>query len=631
MKIDEILEGIAIKDEEWSDVFDVVNIIGRGNYGVVVKAKLIATGEDVAIKQTLLEDSIDVESGAREIRILQSCHHPNIISYYGTYRSSSSLLVAMELCDGGSIDGVRKFLKQKFTEPIIAYIIHETLCGLQYLHKEKKIHRDIKSGNILMNSEGEVKLADFGITAQLLHTLSRRNSYWGTMLYMAPEVLLESDYDEKADIWSLGITVLEIAEGTLPFAHLGHYPLLTRLTKKPPPTFQHPERFSQEFQSFVHRSLVADKYVRPTATALLEDPFLCGRDYPSLKKEFSCIVQQMIERREALGGYDYDGIEDEEEDEAKGTFVVQGEARQHHAISSSSRPSSLQKLDGEGEVKGGKENSDEKVQHAKGFTEFSHEFSNTSENGKKDRHGENDDHKEEALEFSCEIPLLSTEEWSLDALQFASDQRHALPEHHLIPFLTRQPLSSSSSRLDHPSFSSSCSSSSSLSSVTSSFSSVSRSSSDFRSHSAVFFSASPSSSPLPSSSSSITTSSHHSSPSLLWKSKHNQKGRKNYRGRRVDSTNQNSPSASEGHHHHGKSAYSVDEKLRKITVRGFKHTAPQHLLHSTKMFQHLYAYYCQLSSMRCIEKQEVPSAVETRSKLEDALGIVYHICPTVKS
>lgn len=214
MKIDEILEGIAIKDEEWSDVFDVVNIIGRGNYGVVVKAKLIATGEDVAIKQTLLEDSIDVESGAREIRILQSCHHPNIISYYGTYRSSSSLLVAMELCDGGSIDGVRKFLKQKFTEPIIAYIIHETLCGLQYLHKEKKIHRDIKSGNILMNSEGEVKLADFGITAQLLHTLSRRNSYWGTMLYMAPEVLLESDYDEKADIWSLGITVLEIAEGT---------------------------------------------------------------------------------------------------------------------------------------------------------------------------------------------------------------------------------------------------------------------------------------------------------------------------------------------------------------------------------------------------------------------------------
>lgn len=623
MKIDEILEGIAIKDEEWSEVFDVVNIIGRGNYGVVVKAQLIATGETVAIKQTLLEDSIDVESGAREIRVLQSCHHPNIIAYYGTYRSSSSLLVAMELCDGGSIDGVRKFLKQKFTEPIIAYIIHETLCGLQYLHKEKKIHRDIKSGNILMNSEGEVKLADFGITAQLLHTLSRRNSYWGTMLYMAPEVLLESDYDEKADIWSLGITLLEIAEGTLPFSHLGHYPLLTRLTKKPPPTFQHPERFSQEFQSFVHRALVADKYVRPTATALLEDPFLCHRDYLALKKEFSGIVQQMIERREALGGYDYDGIEDEEEDEAKDTFVVQGEARQDHTIPSSSRPSSLQKLNGEGERKGGKKKPGETVQHERGITDPPYEFFYSGENNKKDQYGENDEGKEEALEFSCGIPLLSTEEWSLDALQYASDQRHAVPEHHLISLLTRRPLSPPSSRLDNSSFSSSCSSSSSLSSVTSSSSSASHSSSDFRSHSAVFFSASPSSSPLPSSSSSSITSSYLSSP-FLWKSKHSQKTRKNHRKRRGGS-------ASKGHHHHEKSAYAVDEKLPKTTVRGFKHAVPQHLLHSTKMFQHLYVYYCQLPSMRGIKKQEVNSTVETRSKLEDALGNVYHVCPTVKS
>lgn len=601
MKLEEILEGITIEKRDWTDVFDVLEVIGRGNYGVVVKARVKETGEVVAVKQTLLEESIDVESGAREIRVLQSCHHPNIIAYHGTYRSPTALLVAMELCDGGSIDAVRKLLKRTFSEPIIAYVLHEMLCGLRYLHKEKKIHRDIKTGNILMNSKGEIKLADFGITAQLLHTFSRRNSYWGTMLYMAPEVLLETDYDEKADIWSLGITLLEITEGRLPFARLGHYPLLTRLTRKPPPTLQHPERFSKEFQAFVRRALQPDKYARPTAAALLDDPFLLHRDYHALQKEFAEIVQETIDRRQALGGFDMDGMEDEEDEEEEeeeekleATFVIQKDAPPGLDASS------------HGKEKG------------RPIGELPEMQDETAE--KKATPGEKatgDD--PQGWEVPGWMALLSTEDWSLDALQYAADHPCGMEDRHLVSLLTRQPLPSSMQG-------SPGSSSSSSMSVSSLDSSTSHLSSDFSSPCASMSSFTPPSlAGLPSFSGGTRTPSSFPSAAFFPIGK-SQEGK--MRG---------GDGAHGDHFHHGgvcpssrKTANDDRTKPRKKMQSGMEYRPPQHLLHSTQVFHHLYTYYLQLPSMRSLKKQEVQNDVETHAKLEDVLGSMYHLCPTVK-
>lgn len=617
MKIEEILEGITIQDVDWTEVFDVLEVIGKGNYGVVVKGRFKASGETVAIKQTLLEETIDVESGAREIRVLESCHHPNIVSYYGTYRSSAALLVVMELCDGGSIDAVRKILKRKFSEPIIAYILHETLCGLRYLHKEKKIHRDIKTGNILMNSKGEIKLVDFGITAQLHHTLSRRNSFWGTMVYMAPEVLLETDYDEKADIWSLGITLLEIAEGKLPFARLGHYPLLTRLTRKPPPTLQRPHRFSSALQSFIRRCLWPDKYTRPSAAALLEDPFLCHRDYDALRKEFAVIVQETIDRREALGGFDVDATDDDDEDEDDeeddeesnepvGTFLMQKDRK----FSSFPHP---QRMDKKRSKEVGEEREKGMDKKSVGVAEGG------SVNGMK--HSD----QSEASPYGL-LPLLSTEDWSMDAIHFASEFPSAMPETSLIAILTSQPLppSSASNIDDHLSSSGRCHSShhhnhphhrrcscsfssSSSSSCPSASASISSCSCGFRSHSA--------------SAGSVALLSSSPSPAG---------GRGGKRigdeGESHELGEQSKRVGLERKRNDGKAS----GKRRRMKLGGFEYSPPEPILHTTKTFQHLYAYFLQVPSIRSLKKTEVTASLEARSKMEDILGSMYHVCPTVK-
>jgi len=165
--------------------------------------------------------------------------------------------------------------EQTLTEEQIQVVVKQALLGLQYLHGQKKIHRDIKSGNILLTTDGDCKLADFGISAELSTTLAKRKTVVGTPYWMAPEVLLSTEYDSKADIWSLGITAIEMAEGEPPHSNVHPMRAIFMIPNSPPPTLRHTTEWSANFHNFLRKCLQKDPTKRPSATELLHsDPFV---------------------------------------------------------------------------------------------------------------------------------------------------------------------------------------------------------------------------------------------------------------------------------------------------------------------------------------------------------------------
>ena len=188
----------------------------------------------------------------------------------------------MEFCGAGSVLDIMKLRghywnvpreenggNKTLSETEIATVLSDTLKGLEYLHLRKKIHRDIKAGNILLNMEGHAKLADFGVAGQLTDTMAKRNTVIGTPFWMAPEVIQEIGYDCVADIWSLGITALEMAEGKAPYGEIHPMRAIFMIPSKPPPSFSHPDKWSPAFIDFVSRCLVKQPDVRATASELV--------------------------------------------------------------------------------------------------------------------------------------------------------------------------------------------------------------------------------------------------------------------------------------------------------------------------------------------------------------------------
>ncbi|KRY20161.1 Serine/threonine-protein kinase 4 [Trichinella patagoniensis] len=200
------------------EVFDILCKLGEGSYGSVYKAIHKSTGQCLAVKQVPVDT--DLQEIIKEISIMQQCDSPYVVKYYGSYFKNSDLWIVMEYCGCGSVSDIMRLRKQTLNENEIAVILHDVLTGLQYLHSRRKIHRDVKAGNILLNTEGHAKLADFGVAGQLTDTMAKRNTVIGTPFWMAPEVIQEIGYDCKADIWSLGITALEMAEGKPPYADI---------------------------------------------------------------------------------------------------------------------------------------------------------------------------------------------------------------------------------------------------------------------------------------------------------------------------------------------------------------------------------------------------------------------------
>ncbi|TLD39289.1 pkinase domain-containing protein [Venturia nashicola] len=288
-------------------IYTKQNCIGGGSFGKVYKGVDKRTGQAVAIKVIDVENAEDeVDDIIQEISILSELHSPYVTKYYGSYLKGSDLWIVMEFCAGGSCGDLMK--PGLIPEDYICIIIRELLMGLEYLHGDNKLHRDIKAANILLTANGQVKLADFGVSGQLSQTMTKKNTFVGTPFWMAPEVIKQSGYDHKADIWSLGITALELANGEPPYSEIHPMKVLFLIPKNPPPQLE--GKFSDSFRTFVERCLRKEPRERPSAKELLKDPFM------KRAKKYQYLTE-LIERHERWRITHKDKDQESDEEEAR--------------------------------------------------------------------------------------------------------------------------------------------------------------------------------------------------------------------------------------------------------------------------------------------------------------------------
>lgn len=254
--------------------FQLQEVIGEGSFGVVYKASHKDTHYTVAVKVIPYFAAQQDDTLLQEIQILKKCKHPNVVSYFGSCFKDNTLWILMDYCAVGSLSDLIEESDEPFTEKQIGYICHSTLKGLQFLHDLSIVHSDIKAANILLNERGDIKLADFGVSEQLCCSLIGRDDIVGTPLYIAPEGIKDKTYGSKTDVWALGITVIELAEGFPPYIDMNPIRAMFMIPHKPPPTFAEPSSWSSECNAFLALCLVKDPKERASANDLIAHPFV---------------------------------------------------------------------------------------------------------------------------------------------------------------------------------------------------------------------------------------------------------------------------------------------------------------------------------------------------------------------
>lgn len=255
-----------------SERYALLKQLGSGSFGVVWQALSKDNNQLVAIKEIDLESSEDdIAAIQQEIVLLSACQSEYITTYYESFITGYKLWIVMEHLAGGSLLD-RMHSSSCFNEIEVAIISRELLKGLAYLHGQGKIHRDIKAANVLLSASGQIKLADFGVASQLSSNMSRRHTFVGTPFWMAPEVIKQAAYDCKADIWSLGITTIELLTGEPPLSDFHPMRVIFLIPRSPSPVLS--ESFSAICKDFVAQCLTKIVSHRPSAQALLQHPFV---------------------------------------------------------------------------------------------------------------------------------------------------------------------------------------------------------------------------------------------------------------------------------------------------------------------------------------------------------------------
>nr|XP_054606942.1 TRAF2 and NCK interacting kinase b isoform X2 [Nothobranchius furzeri] len=316
----------ALRDP--AGIFELVELVGNGTYGQVYKGRHVKTGQLAAIKVMDVTGDEEEEIKAEINMLKKYSHHRNIATYYGAFIKKNppgmddQLWLVMEFCGAGSVTDLIKNTKgNSLKEEWIAYICREILRGLTHLHQHKVIHRDIKGQNVLLTENAEVKLVDFGVSAQLDRTVGRRNTFIGTPYWMAPEVIAcdenpDATYDFKSDLWSLGITAVEMAEGAPPLCDMHPMRALFLIPRNPAPRLKS-KKWSKKFQSFIESCLVKSHSQRPSTEQLLKHPFI--RDLPN-ERQVRIQLKDHIDRTKKRRGerdeteYEYSGSEEEDEE-----------------------------------------------------------------------------------------------------------------------------------------------------------------------------------------------------------------------------------------------------------------------------------------------------------------------------
>ncbi|ODQ57389.1 hypothetical protein WICANDRAFT_35666, partial [Wickerhamomyces anomalus NRRL Y-366-8] len=250
--------------------------IGQGASGGVYTAYEVGSNLSVAIKQMNLEQQPKKELIINEILVMKGSRHKNIVNFIDSYLLRGDLWVVMEYMEGGSLTDV--VTHSVMTEGQIGAVSRETLKGLKFLHSKGVIHRDIKSDNILLSMNGDIKLTDFGFCAQINEVNLKRTTMVGTPYWMAPEVVSRKEYGPKVDIWSLGIMIIEMIEGEPPYLNETPLRALYLIATNGTPNLKDPESLTEIMRNFLSWTLQVDPEKRGTATELLEDPFILQAD-----------------------------------------------------------------------------------------------------------------------------------------------------------------------------------------------------------------------------------------------------------------------------------------------------------------------------------------------------------------